>query len=152
VLQPRPPSPPTRDRALPPSPPRHGIGLPTGDHAIHRRPLPPTPSRPSTLLGFLEHRNRGGFHQAEAPYRSAPAARVVTWVVDFSFSFLPSHHRVRGPRTMRSLAPSVRPGPHHPHRPLVLLHLVVPRRRRSGAFPRAGSQRGEGRVGISDDL
>jgi hypothetical protein len=130
-------------RPLPSPIPHCGPPFPT-----HRRPLPPTPSRPSALLGFLEHGSRGGFHQAEAPYRSAPAARVVAWAVNFIFSFLPSHHHVRGPHTMRSLAPPVRSDPHHPQRPLVLLRRVVPRRRRSGAFPRAGSQRGEGRVGV----
>jgi hypothetical protein len=54
-----------------------------------RRFLPPR-LHPPPLLGFLEHRGRGGFHQAEPPYGSAPAARAVAQAVDFSFSFLPS--------------------------------------------------------------
>ncbi|CAD6267028.1 unnamed protein product [Miscanthus lutarioriparius] len=41
---------------------------------------------PPPLLGFLEHRGRRGFHQAEPPYWSAPVAQAV----DFTFSFLPS--------------------------------------------------------------
>jgi hypothetical protein len=48
------------------------------------------------------HRTRGRFHQAEAPYQCALAARVVAW-----------------------------------------------RRCRSGAFPSAGSRRGEGRVALA---
>ncbi|AQK44532.1 hypothetical protein ZEAMMB73_Zm00001d025769 [Zea mays] len=85
----------------PPSPP-------TVDCTIHRIPLPPIPSRPSALLGFLEHMSRGGFHQAEAPYQSALAARVVAWAIDFSFSFLIIEDLVTSGSSMLEIAAPLR--------------------------------------------
>uniref|UniRef100_A0A0E0LM29 F-box domain-containing protein n=1 Tax=Oryza punctata TaxID=4537 RepID=A0A0E0LM29_ORYPU len=43
---------------------------------------------PPALLGFCA--SSGGFHPAEAPYPSAPAACCVLRAADFGFSFLPS--------------------------------------------------------------
>uniref|UniRef100_A0A0E0ED02 F-box domain-containing protein n=1 Tax=Oryza meridionalis TaxID=40149 RepID=A0A0E0ED02_9ORYZ len=43
---------------------------------------------PPSLLGFCA--SPGGFHPAEPPHPSAPAARAVLRAADFGFSFLPS--------------------------------------------------------------
>ncbi|KAL6847092.1 hypothetical protein ACP4OV_022945 [Aristida adscensionis] len=45
---------------------------------------------PPPLLGHLDfERDRGAFHPAEPPHRSAPAARALARAADFAFSFLP---------------------------------------------------------------
>lgn len=74
------------------------------------------------------------------------------WPGGISFMF------IRGPRRVRPLAPPVRPDPHRPRRPAVLLRRAVPRPRRrgTGAFPCAGSSRGRGgggrAAGVPGDL
>ncbi|XP_044444754.1 uncharacterized protein [Triticum aestivum] len=45
---------------------------------------------PPPVLGFL---CLGGFHPAQPPHTSAPAARALALAADFSFSFLPSRRR-----------------------------------------------------------
>ncbi|KAL6643827.1 hypothetical protein ACP70R_018593 [Stipagrostis hirtigluma subsp. patula] len=51
----------------------------------HFRSLHPPP-----VVGFLNFGAPGGFHSAEPPRRSAPAARALAQAADFTFSFLPS--------------------------------------------------------------